>query len=628
MSDMKNGPPAEPRWRIASTTAASRSIGLTATPEDAMNAPQPAPIEVTNKQHAREQEGFARALGEAGSEASSALCCSTYPFGWPGFIDSDSRGSFAIPQIPVTRRIEWETTPAESGERTVFTWMGGSRTWPAFTPAFPYATAALSVDGRAPLRFPIGRPDGFRVERDGVALSFEPRQFHSLAEGHHRTGSAAGICGFYRLQVDGGLITAGRPLRLSIELGDDLPGIHAFAFVVPRTDCLKVDLRLLRDEVAQLQRELVTFKRSHERLAAQLYPELFPECLRGDRVLVTMDRIKHLHPATISAMGDGEVVVTMREGTDHLTRDGRLVIVRSRDGGRTWGPRELLFDRGGVDHRCTPIVELPNGDWVGTDYRPGDVHGIYDDQGVYRPHIISGPSVWGVWSTDRGRSWNFSREPLTVPGAHVPYLEVERHLIRLPSGRLLCGGGYYTAPKRHDGVAVFASDDDGRSWSCLARLESDPRCVVETTMLRTVSGKIILLVRTEPGLARGADGLPIGCLLQAESHDDGATWTAFRETTLSSLSTPAHLLQLQDGRILCSHASRAYPGSIYVTTSSDEGITWDSARTRTLADDLGNWDTAYPTSCQLADGTIITTWYANMLGRYYIPAVRYRADEV
>ena len=43
---------------------------------------------------------------------------------------------------------------------------------------------------------------------------------------------------------------------------------------------------------------------------------------------------------------------------------------------------------------------------------------------------------------------------------------------------------------------------------------------------------------------------------------------------MSSMASPGHLLQLADGRILCTHASRHYPGSIYVTVSSDEGETW------------------------------------------------------
>jgi hypothetical protein len=92
------------------------------------------------------------------------------------------------------------------------------------------------------------------------------------------------------------------------------------------------------------------------------------------------------------------------------------------------------------------------------------------------------------------------------------------------------------------------------------------------------------------------------------------------------MTAPGHLLQLQDGRILCSHASRAYPGSIYVTTSSDEGATWNASRV--ITNDLQNWDTSYPTSGQLADGTIITTWYANLFGKFFVAALRYKPEDV
>ncbi len=40
--------------------------------------------------------------------------------------------------------------------------------------------------------------------------------------------------------------------------------------------------------------------------------------------------------------------------------------------------------------------------------------------------------------------------------------------------------------------------------------------------------------------------------------------TVVQPTAMSSMSTPADLLQLKDGRILCSHASRGYPGSIHL----------------------------------------------------------------
>src|SRR4051812_35504904 len=158
-------------------------------------ASRPAPAvaaaaEVSNRRHAREQEGFQRTLGDENQERYDALRCATFPFGWPWGRTADSRGGFNVAASPARRRIEWETSPAESAERTVFTWMGGSRTFPGYTAAFPYATASLTVDGGEPLPFPIGRPEGFRVERDGLVLEFEARQFHSTAELNHRTQEA------------------------------------------------------------------------------------------------------------------------------------------------------------------------------------------------------------------------------------------------------------------------------------------------------------------------------------------------------------------------------------------------------------------------------------------------------
>jgi hypothetical protein len=583
--------------------------------------------EVTNRRYEREQEGFGRTLGPERPERYEALRCGTVFFGVPDTGTGDSRGAYGLPVSRDRQHIEWETSAAEAAEKTVFTWMGGSRVWPAMTPAFPYHTAALSVDGRAPLRFPLGRPEGFHVAGDGISLEFEPRQFHSLSEAYHRYFDAAGITGFFRLHVDGRLLTRGKPVRLRVEL-DRFERVETTYHVIPRNDCLAVDLRILRDEIAVLQRELVAFKRSHEQLAAQLYPELFPERVPGERVIVTQDPIKHLHPATITGMSDGELVVTMREGTDHLSTDGRIMLVRSRDGGRTWGKRELMFDLGRCDHRSSPILELPNGDWVATDYRAGVKGGVYDEEGV-RQYRYTAPSMWGAWSTDRGRSWSFSKDPFAVPGAPSPFGEVERHMIRLPSGRLLVGSACATTPDSIKGVAVFASDDNGRSWSFLSKQEADPRIEAEATLLRCRSGKILMLVRTvsgvhHPGLV--PDWRTSGCLLQCESHDEGRTWTPYQDTTLSSLHTPGHLLQLQDGRILCSHASRSYPGSIYVTTSSDEGRTWGASRV--IANDQENFDNTYPTTAQLKDGTLVTVWYANRFGKFFIAALRYPASAI
>jgi hypothetical protein len=304
--------------------------------------------------------------------------------------------------------------------------------------------------------------------------------------------------------------------------------------------------------------------------------------------------------------------------------------VRSKDGGRTWGPKEVMFDLPKADHRSAPIYELPNGDWVTTDYRAG---AEYSAEGIWAwaANMERGHTLWGAWSTDRGRSWRFTTEPMTVPGA-VPYAEVERHIIQLPSGRLLVAANHIPSTAGAVGkayamawIAIFCSDDNGRTWRVLSKVPENPNIIGECSMLRTHSGKLLLLSRSEAWT--GNDWTKKGMLYQSVSHDEGATWSEFKPTAMSSMSSPAHLLQLQDGRILCTHASRFYPGSIYATVSRDEGQTWDTPSTRVIANDISNDDSCYPNSGQIADGTIITVWYANLFGKFFLAALLWRPEQ-
>ena len=594
----------------------------------ALLAAEPAET-VSNKSFPGEQEGFARTLVPSSGIPACGSAFNAHSYGLHDFRGPvpDSEGKVRNVEAHGDRTaVEWETTPAESAETTVFTWIGGAQVRPV-RPAFPMPMATLSVDGTPRLRFPLGQTARSYVTNDeGFSLTIEPKRFQSLVEPPHRSWSPDGVSGFYRLRVPGEFLTAGKPVQVRVELNRDLPEIEQLFFVSPRSDALRVDLRVLRDEVAQLEADMVQIRQSHEMLYAQLYPQLFPKVIAGEVVIAFQDETRHFHPPSLTVMRDGEIVITCREATDHLARNGQMILVRSTDGGRTWSPREVMFPDTGVDHRAAPIVELPNGDWVTLDYRSG---GIYDDAGIYRGGRTRQPTLWGAWSTDRGRTWSFSEEPLTVPGSAHPYAEAERHAVILPSGRLLAGANYQL--ERQLGtptynMAVFCSDDNGRSWQVLAKVPERDFVVGEPTLLRTQSGKILLVSRTA-ALTRGR-AEATGSLLQSVSLDDGKTWSELREVGMSSMNTPAHLLQLQDGRILCTHASRTYPGSVYVTLSRDEGETWDTENTRIITNDLANFDSTYPTSGQLADGTLLTTWYANLFGKFYVAVKRYRPENL
>jgi len=160
----------------------------------------------TNRRCGRKQEGFERAVGLAEGEE---LMCGTV-FGASGVRPVDFRGpmpSLADPQRNADwaycgrQTLEWETSPAEWADDTVFTWIGGSQVRP-MRPAFPYVTATLSVNGVPRLTFPLGWVStygtSYTTETDGFTLAFEPRRSLSLVEAPHRYWESQGVSGFYR----------------------------------------------------------------------------------------------------------------------------------------------------------------------------------------------------------------------------------------------------------------------------------------------------------------------------------------------------------------------------------------------------------------------------------------------
>jgi len=592
----------------------------------------------SNRKFAREQEGFARSLSTPPDEVPR---CSSMYYAYPLTL-ADHRGAPPDAQgnpngktgpHGVRTSVEWETSPAASAETTVFTWIGGSQVRPALRPAYPYVTATLFVDGVAQLEFPLGRSEVYRISQHGFVLHFEPQRFQTLVEELDRFFSPHGVAGFYRLEVPGEYLTCGKPLTLRVELALTDGSHETFFFVSPRTDALQVTQGILRDEVAQLQADMVQLKRSHEMLYAQVYPQLFPNRVQGRLGIAHQSDTRHMHPPSLTVMSDGEVVITFRDAQAHLDVNGRMMIIRSRDHGKSWSDPEVMFDLPRSDHRSAAILELANGDWVTFDYRVG---GFYDADGIFIQPDITGtvpdvPSLWGAWSTDKGKSWTFTENFISSPHAANRCAEPERHPILLPSGRILLAS--YTTPKEMTDrffceITIFASDDNGRHWSYLSHMPLYQFVEGEPSLLRTQDGRIILVARSRTQECNIPDWQATGMLVQYTSEDDGLSWSEGQPTPMSSMSTPGHLLQLQDGRILCTHASRAYPASIYVTTSHDQGRSWPAEYTRIIANDIIGYDATYPTSGQMADGTIITTWYASLFGKFYLATLTYSPDEL
>jgi len=136
------------------------------------------------------------------------------------------------------------------------------------------------------------------------------------------------------------------------------------------------------------------------------------------------------------------VLAVIRGGAAHIGVKGRLDLVRSTDGGKTWSPPWTAID-GSLDDRNPAIGLLKDGAAV-LAYA---VAGNYDETG---PHFKGGRTdrlfdgVYLTYSRDNGRTWS---RPVRDPVIHKFYdgkglVSPYGKIVQLPDGTAhLCAAG-------------------------------------------------------------------------------------------------------------------------------------------------------------------------------------------
>ena len=66
-------------------------------------------------------------------------------------------------------------------------------------------------------------------------------------------------------------------------------------------------------------------------------------------------------------------------------------------------------------------------------------------------------------------------------------------------------------------------------------------------------------------------------------------------------------MNLSDGRVLMSYGHRRAPLGVQARTSDDDGATWSEPLV--IYGDGKSGDLGYPSTAELADGTLLTVWY-------------------
>jgi sialidase-1 len=292
-----------------------------------------------------------------------------------------------------------------------------------------------------------------------------------------------------------------------------------------------------------------------------------------------------------------------------------LVLKRSTDGGRTWGPLQIVNAGDGDTHgNPVPIVDRRTGRVVLlTTYNKGRTDSASCDTPCDRTEHVQ-------YSDDDGATWSEPRDitgEIREPGWNSWYATGPVHGVQLShgrhAGRLVLG----VNAESWDGTRVTAnhaalvhSDDGGASWH-IGAVDTWPISAADGTF-RQKPSELSLAERQDGSLyvsGREQDGTDLGNRTYAVSRDGGDTFAApFRAVPdLYAPMVQGSVLSLGDGGsdrgrfLLSAPADPDRRRTMMIRSSWDEGRTWDGVdRGRVVTTD---WS-GYSDMVGIARGTV------------------------
>jgi hypothetical protein len=321
---------------------------------------------------------------------------------------------------------------------------------------------------------------------------------------------------------------------------------------------------------------------------------------------------------TVARTDDGRLlVVSSGLRSEHVCPFGKTVLHESTDDGRTWSESRVIQDAP-IDDRDAGIVNLGGTSLLVSWFR-SDTRTYLNDKWIAEKERATWPEVfkdwtddqvagligsWAMRSDDGGATWGIPvRVPVSTP--HGP--------IRLRGGDLLyLGKPFGTWADMGTGqVAAARSTDGGQTWNVVGRVPVAPRTDAsnyhEPHLVELPSGRLVGALRVE---AQGNHplapaGMPHFTIMQTESDDGGATWSTPRWVGFKG--SPPHLLRHTSGALVMTYGYREQPFGQRVAISRDDGRTWEADWI--LRGDGPDGDLGYPSTVELADGSLFTVCY-------------------
>jgi hypothetical protein len=189
--------------------------------------------------------------------------------------------------------------------------------------------------------------------------------------------------------------------------------------------------------------------------------------------------------------------------------------------------------------------------------------------------------------------------------------------IELSDGTVLMAliGYAIDGDSKNTASVMVQSKDAGKTWQYLSTIASDPGGklggFMEPGIVQTKSGRIVAGLRNHALEA---------AIWMTHSDDLGKTWAPVKRTAM--IGHPVDLIQLKDGRLMATYGVRqgqhTTPGGIRACFSSDNGESWPLKNEVELRSDFMNWDIGYPESIEMPDGKVLSVYYYNLFGKFFL----------
>ena len=222
------------------------------------------------------------------------------------------------PGTMTNNTLVWKTAICPEQKRTLFSFVGSSSSTP---PEFSKGPRAkLFVNDRYALTFELGVKRDRSWKEGEVELRYISKRVEWPYWNAHRQFETNGNSGIYQLIIPASQITPGQASTLKVELLPFDAWPKVWFSVKAHKDTLKPGPEALQQQVEQLQKDVARLGELTHVLATQQYQQLL-DSREFQHFIIYSNGHRHVHPADLIPLKNGDVLLTTREGSEHIKRE-------------------------------------------------------------------------------------------------------------------------------------------------------------------------------------------------------------------------------------------------------------------------------------------------------------------